>query len=119
KVFGTLKQVSDLKLPNMAHARMIRPPVAGAVPVTVDEKSIAGIPGAQVVWIKNFLAVVAEKEWNAVKAAQQLKVSWSESRPGFPGNDRLFDHIRSAPVVARSGDRNVRAVGASQERVNG
>lgn len=119
KVFGSLQQVSDLKLPNMAHARMIRPPVAGAVPVTVDEKSIADIPGAQVIWIKNFLAVVAEKEWNAVKAAQQLKVTWSESKPDFPGHEKLFDHIRTAPVVARSGDRNVRAVGASQERKQG
>src|SRR5207237_4690999 len=119
KVFGTLAQVSDLKLPNMAHARMIRPPVAGAVPVMADEKSIADIPGAQVVRIKNFLGVVAEKEWNAVKAARQLKVTWSESRPNFPGHEKLFDHIRNAPVVARSGDRNVRAVGASQERANG
>jgi CO/xanthine dehydrogenase Mo-binding subunit len=98
---------------------MIRPPVAGAVPVTVDEKSIAGIAGVQVVRIKDFLAVVAEKEWNAVKAARQLKVKWSESKPNFPGHDKLFDHIRNAPVVARSGDRNVRAVGASQERGNG
>jgi CO/xanthine dehydrogenase Mo-binding subunit len=115
KVFGTLEQVADLKLPNMAHARMIRPPVAGAVPVKVDEKSVADIPGVQVVWIKNFLGVVAEKEWNAVKAAKQLKVTWSESKANFPGHEKLFDHIRKAPVVARSSDRNVRAVGASQE----
>jgi nicotinate dehydrogenase subunit B len=78
--------------------------VAGAVPVKVDEKSIAHIPGAQVVWIKNFLAVVAEKEWNAVRAQQALKVTWSESKPNFPGHDKLFDHIRKAPVVARSSD---------------
>src|SRR5438105_2155956 len=119
KVFGTLKQVTDLKLRNMAHARMIRPPVAGAVPVMVEEASIADIPGAQVVWMKNFLAVVAEKEWNAVKAARQLKVTWSEAKPNFPGHDKLFDHIRAAPVVARSSDRSVQAVGASQERENG
>jgi nicotinate dehydrogenase subunit B len=119
KVFGTLKQVTDLKLPNMAHARMIRPPVAGAVPVTVDEKSIADIPGAKVVWIKNFLGVVAEKEWNAVRAAKALKVTWSESKPNFPGHDKLFEHIRNAPVVARSNDRNNRAVGPSGERANG
>src|SRR5438105_4324153 len=119
KVFGTLKQVTDLKLPNMAHARMIRPPVAGAVPVAVDQTSIADIPGAQVVWMKNFLAVVAEKEWNAVRAARQLKVTWSEAKPDFPGHDKLFDHIRAAPVVARSSDRSVQAVGASQERENG
>jgi len=119
KVFGTLKQVTDVKLPNMAHARMIRPPMAGSVPVSVDEKSVADIPGVQVVWIKDFLGVVAEKEWNAVKAARQLKVTWSESKANFPGNEKLFDHIRAAPVVARSNDRNVRAVGASQEKANG
>jgi nicotinate dehydrogenase subunit B len=119
KVFGSLKQVTDLKLPNMLHARMIRPPVAGSVPVTVDEKSIADIPNTKVVWIKNFLGVVAEKEWNAVKAAKALKVTWSESNPNFPGHDKLFEHIRNAPVVARSADRNNRAVGPSGERANG
>jgi len=119
KVFGTLQQVADLKLPNMAHARMVRPPVAGSVPVSVDEKSISDIPGAKVVWIKDFLGVVAEKEWNAVKAARQLKVTWSEANANFPGHENLFDHIRAAPVVARSGDPNVKSIGASQEKRRG
>jgi nicotinate dehydrogenase subunit B len=101
KVFGTLDMVNDLRLPGMLHARMIRPQVAGAVPVKVDESSIAQIAGARVVWIKDLLAVVAEKEWNAVKAAQALKVTWSDSQPSFPGNDALHAHIRSAPVVRR------------------
>jgi nicotinate dehydrogenase subunit B len=117
KVFGTLQQCSDVRLPNMAHARMIRPTVAGAVPVTVDEKSIAHIPGTQVVRIKNFLAVVAEKEWNAVKAAQALKVTWSDSKPNFPGHEKLFDHIRRAPVVASSSDPP--AVGAAAPNAAG
>src|SRR5712671_4437333 len=99
KVFGTLEMVNDLRLPGMLHARMIRPTVAGAVPVTVDEASIKDIPGAKLVWIKDLLAVVAEKEWNAVKAARALKVTWSESKPNFPGNDGLHAHIRKAPVV--------------------
>ncbi|HEY6994438.1 MAG TPA: molybdopterin cofactor-binding domain-containing protein, partial [Xanthobacteraceae bacterium] len=70
KVFATLEYVNDVRLPNMLHARMIRPAVAGAVPVKVDDASIKDIPGAKVVWIKDLLAVVAEKEWNAVKAAK-------------------------------------------------
>jgi CO/xanthine dehydrogenase Mo-binding subunit len=102
KVFGTLDMVNDLKLPGMLHARMIRPAVAGAVPVAVDESSIAHIAGARAVWIKNLLAVVAEKEWNAVKAARALKVTWSDSKPNFPGNDKLHEHIRNAPVVQRT-----------------
>jgi len=101
KVFGTLDMVNDLRLPGMLHARMIRPKVAGAVPVKVEEGSIAQIPGTQVVWIKDLLAVVAEKEWNAVKAAQALAVTWSDSQPNFPGNDALHAHIRNAPVVKR------------------
>ncbi|HEY4407876.1 MAG TPA: molybdopterin cofactor-binding domain-containing protein, partial [Xanthobacteraceae bacterium] len=101
KVFGTLDLVNDLRVPGMLHARMIRPQIAGAVPVKVDESSIAQIPGAQVVWIKDLLAVVAKKEWNAVKAAEALKVTWSDSQPNFPGNDALHAHIRNAPVVKR------------------
>jgi CO/xanthine dehydrogenase Mo-binding subunit len=101
KVFARLDMVSDLKLPNMLHARMIRPKIAGAVPVAVDENSVADIPGAQVVWIKNLLAVVAPKEWNAVRAAAKLKVEWSQSQPHFPGHEKLHEHIRKAPVLRR------------------
>jgi nicotinate dehydrogenase subunit B len=102
KVFGTLEMVNDVRLPGMLHARMIRPSVAGAVPLAVDESSIANIGGAQVVRIKDLLAVVAEREWSAIKAARALKVTWSESKPNFPGNDKLHEHIRNAPVVQRT-----------------
>lgn len=101
KVFGTLEMAPDVRLPGMLHARMIRPTVAGAVQVEVDEASIGDIPGARVVWIKNLLAVVAEKEWNAVRAAQKLKVTWSQSTPNFPGHDGLHAHIRKAAVLKR------------------
>ncbi len=101
KVFGTLEMAADVRLPGMLHARMIRPKIAGAVPVSVDESSIANIPGVQVVHIKDFLAVVAEKEWNAVRAAEKLKVTWSESKPNFPGTDGLHTYIRHAPIVKR------------------
>ena len=101
KVFGTLEMVNDVRLPGMLHARMVRPTVAGAVPVKVDEGSIKDIPGARVVWIKDLLAVVAEKEWNAVKAARTLKVTWSDSKPNFPDHERLFEHVRKAPIVKR------------------
>jgi nicotinate dehydrogenase subunit B len=101
KVFGTLEMAPDVRLPGMLHARMIRPKVAGAVPVKVDEGSIKDIPGTRVVWIKDLLAVVAEKEWSAVRAAQTLQVTWADSKPNFPGHDKLHEHIRKAPIVKR------------------
>ncbi len=49
KVFAQEDYVVDIKVPGMVHGRVIRPAIAGAVPVKVDESSIKDIPGAQVV----------------------------------------------------------------------
>jgi CO/xanthine dehydrogenase Mo-binding subunit len=98
KVFAQQDFVTDIKVPGMAHGRMIRPPVAGAEPVKVDESSVKGIPGIKVVWNKGFLGVVADKEWDAIKAAKALKVEWSNAKAPFPSQSALYDHIRKAPV---------------------
>jgi len=101
KVFAQEDFVTDVKLPGMVHGRMIRPAVAGSVPVKVDESSVKDIPGVQVVWDKGFLGVVADREWDAIQAAQKLKVEWSETSPPFPDQAALYDHIRKASVRKR------------------
>jgi nicotinate dehydrogenase subunit B len=103
KIFGTEDYVANVRLPNMLHGRMVRPPVAAATPVNVDEASIRHIAGARVVHKRNFLGVVAETEWDAVKAAQALKVEWSNPSQEWPGHDGLYEYIRQAPVVASNG----------------
>jgi CO/xanthine dehydrogenase Mo-binding subunit len=102
KVFAQEDYVVDIKAPGMVHGRMIRPPVAGAVPVKVDESSIKDIPGAKVVRQNGFLGVVADKEWGAIQAMQKLKVEWSKVDPPFPSQNALYDHIRKAPVRKRA-----------------
>ena len=101
KVFCQEDYCTDIKVPGMVHGRVIRPAVAGAVPVKVDESSIKDIPGVKVVWEKDFLGLVAEHEWNAVKAAEKLKVEWSNAAPSFPETAGIYDHIRNAPVRKR------------------
>jgi nicotinate dehydrogenase subunit B len=96
RVFCQEDYCTDVKLPGMVHGRMIRPSVAGSVPVKVDEASIKDIPGAKVVWDKGFLGVVADKEWDAIQAADKLKVEWSQAQPPFPEQASLYDHIRKA-----------------------
>jgi CO/xanthine dehydrogenase Mo-binding subunit len=61
--------VTDIEAPGMLHGRMIRPPVAGAVPLAVDESSIRDIQGVRVVRDRGFIGLVAEREWDAVQAA--------------------------------------------------
>ena len=101
KVFAQQDFCTDIKVPGMVHGRMIRPAIAGTMPVGVDESSIKNIPGARVVWNQGFLGVVADKEWDAIKAARQLKVTWSAAAPPFPNQAALYDHIRNAPVRKR------------------
>jgi CO/xanthine dehydrogenase Mo-binding subunit len=102
KVLATTEYCHHVRLPGMLHARTLRPPVANAVPVRVDEASIAAIPGARVVRKGDFIAVVAPHEWHAIKAARELRVTWSETTPPFPRGDALFEHIRAAPVASDS-----------------
>jgi len=101
KVYAQENFCTDVKVPGMVHARMIRPAIAGSMPVKVDESSIKNIPGARVVWDKGFLGVVADREWDAIKAAETLKVEWSKVAPPFPDQAALYDHIRKAPVRKR------------------
>jgi CO/xanthine dehydrogenase Mo-binding subunit len=107
KVFCQEDFCTDVKVPGMVHGRMIRPPVAGSEPVKVDESSVKDIPGVRVVWQKGFLGVVADKEWDAVQAAEKLKVQWSESSPAFPETGGIYDHIRKANVRKREVVANV------------
>jgi CO/xanthine dehydrogenase Mo-binding subunit len=106
KVFGTAEFVTDIKLPGMMHGRTIRPPAAGTVPSAIDEGSIRDLAGVRVVHNKGFLAVVAEREWDAVRAAERLKVAWSDAPAPFPRQDELYDHLRRAPAAARKVERD-------------
>jgi nicotinate dehydrogenase subunit B len=101
KVFAQEDYITDVKVPGMVHGRVIRPPVAGATPLKVDESSVKDIPGVQVVVQNQFIGIVANTEWDAIKAAQKLKVEWSDVAPPFPEHASLFDHIRKAPVRKR------------------
>ncbi len=105
KVFAIEDFVTDIKVPGMVHGRVIRPPVAGAVPAKVDDSAVKNIPGFKVVQDKGFLGVVANKEWDAIQAADKLKVEWSQVTPPFPEQATLYDHIRKAPVRKRSVDK--------------
>jgi nicotinate dehydrogenase subunit B len=98
RVFAQWDFCPDVKVPGMVHGRMIRPAIAGAVPVNVDDSSIEHIPGARVVWNQGFLGVVADREWDAIKASRELKVTWSNATPPFPDQASLYDHIRKSPV---------------------
>ena len=91
KVDGSLKWAVDVKLPGMVHARNVKPPVAGAKLVSIDESSVRGVPGfVKVVSKGNYVAVVCEREEQAIRAARQLKVNWQKPATApFPTSEEL------------------------------
>ena len=102
KVMGDMVYVVDVKPEGMLHARLVLPPVVGATPVSIDEASIKDIPGARVVRQDAFVAVVAPREWDAIKAQQALKITWSDAKPNLPGDAAIYEWIRKAPVNKRT-----------------
>jgi CO/xanthine dehydrogenase Mo-binding subunit len=97
KVDGSLAWAVDVTLPGMVHARNVKPPVAGATLVSIDESSVRGVPGfIRVVSKGNYVAVVCEREEQAVQAARQLKAEWRKPATApFPSSEDLFKYMRS------------------------
>jgi nicotinate dehydrogenase subunit B len=99
KVTGRFTYMHDVRVPGMLHGRVVRPPAIGAELETVDEASIKAIPGiVKVVREGNFLGVVAQSEWSAIRAARDLKATWSEWQE-LPEQAKLYEYVRATKVA--------------------
>jgi CO/xanthine dehydrogenase Mo-binding subunit len=99
KLTGGLAYVQDLRLPNMVHARVVRPPSYGARLRSVDLAAVEKMPGVlKVVRDGRFLAVAARREFEAVQAMNGLALAslWEEEK-SLPDPSRIYDWVRSAP----------------------
>jgi nicotinate dehydrogenase subunit B len=105
KVDGSLKWAVDVKIPGMVHARNVKPPVAGATLVSIDESSVRSLPGfIKVVSKGNYVAVVCEREEQAITASKQLKVTWQKPAAApFPTSEDLYTYMRGATPTSKQG----------------
>jgi CO/xanthine dehydrogenase Mo-binding subunit len=97
KVTGGVAYVQDLRLPNMAHGRVVRPPSRTAQLLDIDTSTVERMPGVlKVVRDGRFLAVIAEGEWQAVAAMRRLAsvARWREQA--------LLPAGRDLPTVLQS-----------------
>ena len=106
--------VQDHRVEGMWHARVIRPPAVGAKLIAVDAASLGRIPQARIVRMRDFLAVAAPREWDAVRAMRTLKATWSEAAM-LPGSDAVFEAVRATPVVRTETLRSVGDAAAALE----
>jgi nicotinate dehydrogenase subunit B len=98
KLTGRPRYVHDLVLEGQVYGRVVRPPSRGAKLRDVDTDATLALPGViTVVRDGEFLAVVAEREEVAVRAAERLcrDASWDQ-RPTLPDEDDLPAYLVSA-----------------------
>ena len=100
KLTGGAAYVQDMRPAGMLHARAIRQPSTGAELLHADTAAVERMPGVvRVVREGNWLAVVAAKEWQAIKAMRALAASaeWRESAT-LPEQSQAPALIRSLPA---------------------
>jgi nicotinate dehydrogenase subunit B len=95
KVTAKETWATDVRLPDMLHARMVHPKSLGSTLVSVGTLDKTRFPNAQVVVKGNLVGVVAPTEWEAIRAAQQVAgaTKWNDWK-GLPGHERLFDYLK-------------------------
>lgn len=87
--------VTDVRLPDMLHGRVVHPKTLGSTLVSVAELDKARYPNARVVVKGNLVGVVAPTEWEAMGASQQVAAdtTWTEWK-GLPGHEQLYTWLR-------------------------
>src|SRR6266576_1131006 len=105
KVAAKETWATDVRLPEMLHARVVHPKTLGSTLVSNGSVDKTKFPNSRVIVKGNLVGVVAPTEWEAIQAADQVAAGtkWSEWK-GLAGNAKLYQHLReeadwtSAPV---------------------
>ncbi len=106
KVTGGEAFVHDVRLDGMLHGRMVRPHVRtmdgiGATVESMDDNVARKMPGVvEIVRNGSFIGVVAEREEQAIRAAEAIRVTWSD-RARLPEQRDYHDLMRE---VANAGE---------------
>jgi CO/xanthine dehydrogenase Mo-binding subunit len=112
KVSGKYVYMQHVRVPGMLHGRIVRSRGQGAYGdgakvTSIDTSSVADITSARVVRRGDFIGVVAEREWDAVRAAERLKVTW-DVPARLPAPGKLFEAMRASrttdSVIVEAGD---------------
>jgi CO/xanthine dehydrogenase Mo-binding subunit len=105
---GQFEYVHNVHVPGMVHGRVVRPPAVGATVIDVDQTAVRTMPGVlQVVVRHNFVGIVAERQWQAIQAADALQARWTAGS-GLPPQGEFYTILRQQPsrdtVVVNSQD---------------
>ena len=103
KLTGEPIYVQDMRMDNMTHARIVRPPNYDSTLISVDTAAIEKMPGViKVVHENNYLAVIAEGEYQAVLAMRALQQAarWRSPKV-LPDKNDIFQVLKRMKVETK------------------
>jgi isoquinoline 1-oxidoreductase beta subunit len=94
---------SDVQIPGMLYATVLRCPVFGGAVARFEDGAARGVPGVKrVLTIGSGIAVVADNTWSALRARDLLQVSWREGGNADLDSAAIRERLRRA--VERPGE---------------
>ncbi|MEO7728182.1 MAG: molybdopterin cofactor-binding domain-containing protein [Burkholderiales bacterium] len=88
KVNGSAQYSIDVQLPGMIYGAILRAPVEGSAPETIDDAAARAVEGViRTVRLPYGVGVLAETPWAAFKAKNALKVTWSRNARAWGYSD--------------------------------
>jgi isoquinoline 1-oxidoreductase beta subunit len=124
KVDGTAEFGLDVKLPGMVYAAIALSPTLGGTAAAVDSAAAAAMPGVRrVMSTSSGVVVVADHFWQALKARDALKITWTPGanagldNAGFRASlERAAATVPGLPAKMTRGDA-ARALNGAEKKL--
>ncbi len=103
---GAFDYGADIRVPDMLYAMVVRAPVEGETPVSVDDSDALAVPRVlRTVTLPDGVAVVAETQEAALFGKSALSIEWTEGAPAraYNSNKDLADYAATADDLAKDG----------------
>jgi len=104
KIDGSAQYSIDVQLPGMIYGAILRTPVLGGTPESVDKSKSLEVNGVLAIEILPYgVGVLAETPWAAFEGKNALSVDWSNEGPGDTFNSREGIEAFAKDARTRSG----------------
>ncbi|HKV50614.1 MAG TPA: xanthine dehydrogenase family protein, partial [Gemmatimonadaceae bacterium] len=106
-VTGRHQYTSDMRVPGMRYAKVLRPPSIGATLASLDASAAESMPDVIVTHDGDFVAVTAPSAPAADRALGALRAMWIPAAGTPPSSRDIYDYLRHtpAPATASGGGR--------------
>ncbi|MEL6979180.1 MAG: molybdopterin cofactor-binding domain-containing protein [Pseudomonadota bacterium] len=103
---GAYEYGADVRVPDMLYASVVRAPVEGETPVSIDDSAALAIPHVlRTVTLPDGVAVIGETQEAALFGKFALEVEWTTSAEarGFNSDQDLIDYAAAAEDLSQDG----------------